>query len=98
MIEKKKQTLIDYMVKHCGFTKKNARRRFEKWESKQIDERVVKKKKRKLLGGQKMTKEQIVTMVIYMYKKKFNNWWISESLGILNYEVNNIIKEYKESL
>ena len=98
MTEEQKKSLIDYMVKYCGFSEKNANRRFHACESKLIENRKPIKKKRNLLSGKKMTKEQIISMVLYMHRHGFDNWWIVKSMGISDYEVSDIITKHKRSL
>lgn len=98
LTKEQRKTLVDYMVKYCGYTPTNAGKRFSTFENQRMEENQVKIKKKELVDGKKMTKEQIKTMVLYMYRHGFVNWWISESLGIPEYKVANIIKEYKESL
>ena len=45
-----------------------------------------------------MTKEEISTMIIYMYRKGFTINWITKSLGTNIDSVKKIIKEHEESL
>ena len=96
MTKEEKKTLIDYMVKHCGLSEQSARKRFDKWVNDRIKTEPPKKKKRKLLSGKKMTREEIKSMVMYMYRHDFNTWWIAQSLGISDYEVSEIITKYRK--
>ena len=103
MTEKEKQNLIKYMVKHCGLTPHNARRRFETWESVRADKSVLdnikkKKIKKSVVEDKKMTVGQIRTMVLYMHRHGYIISWIANSLGISENEVNYILTKFRKSL
>ena len=88
MNKKKKASLIEYMMKHKGMSYRNAMMKFEKWASDRLHP----------TEGKKMTKEEISTMIIYMYRNGFTVDWITKSLGTNIDSVKKIIKEHEESL
>lgn len=95
MNKKKKDSLIEYMMKHKGMSYRNAMMKFEKWANDRLRPTV---RTRNIAEGKKMTKEEISTMIIYMYRKGFTVDWITKSLGTNIDSVKKIIKEYEESL
>jgi hypothetical protein len=80
LTEKQKKSLIDYMIKYHGYTEFNARRRFEPWESRRIDNRG--KSKRTFKENKRMTKEQLKSVILYMYEHGYITSWIAKCIGI----------------
>ena len=94
MISKKeKESIIEYMMKYCGDSYRNALMKFEKWANDRIK---VKKRTRQVGENKKMTTDQVRTMVIYLHKKGYTDNWIAESMGINQIDVWYFIREYKE--
>jgi len=95
MKKEEKESLIEYMMKHCGFTYHNAKLRFEKWASDRIKD-DKKQPLRKVAENKEMTKDQMDTMIIYMHKQGFTNEWIAKSLGTYSFYIVRAIKDYEE--
>jgi hypothetical protein len=95
MKKEEKESLIEYMIKHCGFTYNNALKKFEKWYAEKFSgngNSYI----RRVAEDKKMTKDQMDTMIIYMHKQGFTNEWIVRSLGTLNCHVSKAIRDYEE--
>jgi hypothetical protein len=95
MKKEEKESLIEYMMKHCGFTYRNADGKFEKWASDRI-KGGGNNHKRNVAENKEMTKDQMDTMIIYMHKQGFTNEWIAKSLGTYSFYIVRAIKDYEE--
>ena len=95
MNKKEKETIIEYMMKYCGDSYRNALMKFEKWANDRIKN---KKYKRRVGENKKMTAAEVRTMVIYLHKKGYTNDHISTSMGIRIVDVEFFINEYREMI
>lgn len=96
MKKEEKDTMVEYMMKHCGYSYCNALKKFNKLLNDKISLNEDRDKpKRKIAENKEMSKDQMDTMIIYMHKQGFTNTWIAESLGILSGCVNKTIRKYR---
>jgi predicted polyphosphate/ATP-dependent NAD kinase len=95
MRKEEKDSIIEYMMKNCGDSYRNALMKFEKWANDRIKNS---KRKRKVGEGKKLTTDQVKTMVIYLYKNGYTHSWIAESMGISIIDVGFFINEHRRMI
>jgi hypothetical protein len=97
LTKEQKASLIEYMRKHYG-EDYQAERRFEPSESWKRDHRKGGGRKRHFEDGRVLTKKEVYSLVLYLYRYGYDIMWISKVTKINYNAVHIIIEEYEKEI